>query len=185
VRHQRNQRKVNGHAGPQDRTERTAGRARVGANGHAPASADRGGIPAQRDQTAADDVSGASIALAASSASAPDAVHDAHAEATPPHPGKTNGHLQTEAEKPPNHEEEVEQIPGGDVPLPLQPGDFVEEIHRNTDLFISWQKLLNSKDEKVRQRAVEKVTEMGYKGAAALADEPPPIIFDLPRPKRD
>jgi hypothetical protein len=82
-------------------------------------------------------------------------------------------------------EKKPRPIPGGEFPLPASPGEFVEEIHRNTDLFISWQKLVNSEDEKVRQRAVEKLTEMRYKGAAALAEEPQQMVVDLPRPKRD
>ena len=102
-------------------------------------------------------------------------------------PSPPNGHSLVAAEKPParGNEKERERIPGGDFPLPLHPGEFVEEIHRNTDLFISWQELLNSEDEKVRQRAVEKLTEMRYKGAAALADEPRRIIIDMPEPNRD
>jgi len=79
----------------------------------------------------------------------------------------------------------TKKIPGGEFPLPDNPGDFVEEIHRRADLFIAWQKLLNSKDEKIKQRAVEKLTEMRYKGTAALADEPQQIVIDIPRPKRD
>jgi hypothetical protein len=107
-----------------------------------------------------------------------------YAEVAPPSP---NGHSHVAGEKPParGNEKERERIPGGDFPLPLHPGEFVEEIHRNTDLFISWQELLNSEDEKVRQRAVEKLTEMRYKGAAALADEPRRIIIDMPEPNRD
>jgi hypothetical protein len=112
-----------------------------------------------------------------------------YAEVAPPHSGRTKGHALVVAEKPPKPDEKKEKkrerIRGGDIPLPQHPSEFVDEIHRNTDLFISWQELLNSEDEKVRQRAVEKVTEMRYKGAAALAEEPLQVIFDLPRPKRD
>jgi hypothetical protein len=82
-------------------------------------------------------------------------------------------------------EKKPEPIPGGELPLPASPSEFVEEIHRRIDLFEVWLGLLREKDDKIRQRAVEKLTEMRYKGAAALADEPPQIIFDLPRPKRD
>ena len=39
--------------------------------------------------------------------------------------------------------------------------------------------LLNAEDEKIRQRAVEKVTEMRYKGAAVLSDGPQPIVIDI------
>jgi len=169
----RNQQKPNGHAGPQGRV-----------NGHAPASSERGGIPTPRDRAASVDARRASTAMDASCITAPGTDCGAYAEVAPPHP---NGHLLLVAERPPDRgsEKERENIPGGDFPLPLHPGEFVEEIHRNTDLLISWQELLNSKDEKIRQRAVEKLTEMRYKGAAALADEPRRIIIDMPEPNRD
>jgi hypothetical protein len=79
----------------------------------------------------------------------------------------------------------TEQIPGADSPLPASPGEFVEEIHRRIDLFEVWLGLLREKDDKIRQRAVEKLTEMCYKGAAALAEEPRRIIIDMPEPIRD
>lgn len=170
-----NQQKPNGHAGPQSRV-----------NGHAPISTERGGILVPQDQAASDDARRASVAMGASCTNASGTDCGGYAEVAPPHSGNTNGHALVVAEKPPKPDEEKrERIRGGDIPLPLHPGEFVEEIHRNTDLFISWQELLNSEDEKVRQRAVEKVTEMRYKGAAALADEPQQIVIDIPRPKRD
>ena len=172
--HEKNHRKTNGQAGPLDRV-----------NGHALASTERGGIPVQPDHAASVDTRRASAAMDASCIIAPGADCAAYAEAAPPHSGKTNGHLHTAAEKTPDHGAEKEQIPGGEFPLPLHPGEFVEEIHRNTDLFIAWQTLLNSKDDKIRQRAVEKLTEMRYKGAAALADQPQRIIIDMPGPNRD
>jgi hypothetical protein len=70
-------------------------------------------------------------------------------------------------------------IPGGEFPLPDNPGAFVDEIHRRVDLFEIWQKLLSPDDPKIQQRAVEKLTEMRYKGAAALADEPQQIVIDI------
>jgi hypothetical protein len=70
-------------------------------------------------------------------------------------------------------------IPGGEFPLPDNPGAFVDEIHRRVDLFAIWQKLLSPEDPKTQQRAVEKLTEMRYKGAAALADEPQQIVIDI------
>jgi hypothetical protein len=82
-------------------------------------------------------------------------------------------------------EKKPEPIPGGEFPLPASPGEFVEEIHRRIDLFEVWLGLLREEDDKIRQRAVEKLTEMRYKGAAALADEPQQMVVDLPRPKRD
>ena len=173
----RKNQKPNGNAGPQGRM-----------NGHAPASTERGGILVPRDPAASDDTRRASAAKDASCTFAPGTDCGEYAEVAPPRP---NGHLVVAREKPAHSgnekkkEEERKKIPGGDFPLPLHPGEFVEEIHRNTDLFIAWQELLNSKDDKVRQRAVEKLTEMRYKGAAALDDEPRRIIIDMPEPNRD
>jgi hypothetical protein len=67
----------------------------------------------------------------------------------------------------------------GEGPLPEDPADFVEEIHRRVDLFQIWQELLKSQDEKIKQRAVEKLTEMRYKGAQSLAEEPQQIVIDI------
>src|SRR6266851_769552 len=151
-----------------------------GANGHAPASTERGGIPVLRDQAASDDARGASAAMGASSTGAPGADFAAYAEVASP----SNGALLHPPSEPCAAGKEPPPLPCAEFPLPVNPGDFVEEIHRNADLFIAWERLLNSKDEKIRQRAVEKLTEMRYKGAA-LADEPRQIIIDMPRPDRD
>src|SRR5260370_38106826 len=78
-----NTRKPNGHAGPHGRDNAAAGR--IAANGHGPASTERGGIPVHRDQAASDDAGGASVASAATSAAA-GADREAGAEATPPPP---------------------------------------------------------------------------------------------------
>jgi len=85
----------------------------------------------------------------------------------------------------PSSKEDLDNIPPGEMPLPANPADFVDEVHRETNLFEAWRTLLRSKDEKIRQRAVEKLTEMRYKGATALADEPQRIIIDMPGPTRD
>src|SRR5713101_6166598 len=76
-----NTHKPNGHAGPHGRDNAAAGR--IAANGHGPASTERGGIPVHRDQAASDDASGASVASAATSAAA-GADREACAEAAPP-----------------------------------------------------------------------------------------------------
>src|SRR6266403_6241687 len=168
--HPRNSRRTNGHAGPQDRT-----------NGHAPASTDRGGIAAHGNHAASDDASGACVASAAISAAAGTA-RDAHAHAVPPRP---NGTPHQEDDKNSKDAGKSQIVPPGEGPLPANPGDFVEEIHKRIDLFKIWQGLLQNGDDKIKQRAVEKMTEMRYKGAAALEEEPQQIVIDLPRPKRD
>ncbi len=163
--------KPNGHAGAQGRP-----------NGHALASTERGVILAGRDQAASDDDSRASVTGAAGSGTAPGTDCQAYADAATPPP---DGALDKTGSKRRDTVKEFPPIPGGEFPLPADPGEFVEEIHRNADLLIAWKRLLNSKDEKIRQRAVEKLTEMHYKGAAALADEPRRIIIDMPEPNRD
>jgi hypothetical protein len=176
--------KPNGHAGLHSRTNGSCDPGRVGVNGHAPASTEWGGIPVPRDQAASVDTRRASAAMDASSTIAPGTDCVACAEVAPSLP---NGNQLVAVEKSAakGSEKQEKQIPGGGFPLPPHPGEFVEEIHRNADLFIVWTGLLNSKDEKIRQRAVEKLTEMLYKGAAALDDEPRRIIIDMPRPDRD
>jgi len=157
--------KPNGHAGAQGRP-----------NGHAPASTDRGGIPARRDLAASDDASRASVTGAAGFGTAPGTDCQACAVVATPPP---NGHEGQLADKPAKEAEKRKPIPGGQFPLPEDPADFVEEIHRRADLLEVWQRLLNHEDPKIQQRAVEKLSEMRYKGAVALADEPKPIIIDI------
>jgi hypothetical protein len=163
--------KPNGHAGSHGRV-----------NGHAPASTEGGGIPVPRDQAASVDTRRASAAMDARCTVAPGTDCAGFAEVAPSSP---NGNMIHVGAGQPERAVEKEVIPGGEFPLPLHPDEFVEEIHRNADLFIVWKGLLNSKDEKIRQRAVEKLTEMRYKGAAALDDEPRRIIIDMPEPNRD
>lgn len=168
--------KTNGHAGPQGRP-----------NGHAPASTERGGIPApacaggSREQAASDDASGTSVANAAVSTAA-GTVRNACAEAAPPHPnGAANGSLTGTSQG----KDDEDKIPPGEGPLPLSPGEFVDEIHQRIDLFEVWKDLLESKDDKIKQRAAERLTDLRYKGAAAPAEEAQQIIIDIPGPKRD
>jgi len=174
---QTHQRKPNGHAGLNGRP-----------NGHGPASVERGGIPMPAsagrhgDFAASDDASGTPVASAPALTAAAGTTRDTYAAAAPPPP---NGHVHHAAENPKDAAKKEKEIPGGEFPLPASPGEFVEEIHRRIDLFEVWLGLLREEDDKIRQRAVEKLTEMRYKGAAALAEEPQQFIFDMPRPKRD
>jgi len=114
---------------------------------------------------------------------APGTDHDACAEvATPLPPGspsKRNSHARESAPKEQDSKEKPEPITGGEFRLPVDPGEFVEEIHRRASLLEVWQKLLNHEDPKIQQRAVEKLTEMRYKGASAMADEPQQIVIDI------
>ena len=170
----KNQQKPNGHAGGEDRPGGRGGR--TGANGHAPASTERGGVPSQRDRAASVDDRKLSLAMDASSIHAPGTDCEAYAEVAPLRP---NGASHEAAAEKPDAAAKKKPIPGGEFPLPADPGEFVEEIHRRADLFEVWQRLLNHEDPKIQQRAVEKLTEMRYKGAAALAEEPQQIVVDI------
>ncbi len=58
-------------------------------------------------------------------------------------------------------------------------------MSRRVDLYAVGQRLLLSDDEKVAQRALERVLEMRYgKGAAAATEDAPQVQIDLPRPVR-
>lgn len=177
----KNPSKANGHAGLHDRRHASGSPEKIGANGHAPAATDRGGIPGHLDRSASDGVCGASAAIAAACVAA-GADREACVEAAPPRP---NGAASGSAVDKPAGKSELQKIPPGEGPLPATPSEFVEEIHRRADLFEVWQGLLNFEDIKIKQRAVEKLTEMRYKGVAALEEEPQQIVFDMPRPKRD
>ena len=68
-----------------------------------------------------------------------------------------------------------------DIPLPADPGAFVDEIHHEVDLWQQWINLLKSDDEKIRQRAIERLTDMKYKGVEPV-EEVPRVVFDMPGP---
>lgn len=71
------------------------------------------------------------------------------------------------------------EIPPGKDPLPDTPAEFVEEVHSKVDLIEVWHSLLRSEDEKVRQRAIEKLTGMLYENCAISAEEPQQIVMDI------
>ncbi len=178
--HYKNSRKPNGHAGPHDRP-----------NGHAPASTERGGVPPNWDQAASDDASGVSVASAAASPAAadlqPQASTDrkAYAEVAPPRPNGAAQQVSPRNNSSGDKDKPEREVPPGKYPLPDNPAEFVEEIHRKVDITEIWHDLLRSKDEKIKQRAAERLTSMLYEDGALSNDDPQQIIFDLPRPKRD
>lgn len=166
----KNRPKTNGHAGAQDLP-----------NSPAPASTERGGVPAHWDRAASDGASGAPVASAATPAAAglprqASTDREAHAEAAP---SRTNGAMHKADGTKQKDKGESRILPPGEGPLPDSPGEFVEEIHKRIDLFKVWQRLLKSKDDKIRQRAVERLTDLRYKGAAALDEEPRQIVIDI------
>ncbi len=167
----RNSRRANGHAGPNGRP-----------NGHGPASLERGG------HAASDDASGSPSANAAALAAAESTDRKACAEVAPPPPNGAALRSPKQTSTAPNQRKAKKgekEIPPGEHPLPDDPAEFVEEIHRKVDLTEVWRGLLRNGDDKIRQRAAERLTDLLYKGAATSAEEPQQIIFDLPRPKRD
>ena len=133
------------------------------------------------DRAASDDASGASVASAAFSTAAGTA-REACAEAAPPRP---NGAPDQEDGTNSKDTGESTIVPPGEGPLPATADEFVDEIHSRIDLFEVWQDLLRSKDDKIKQRAVERLTDLRYKTGSSQVEEPQQIIFDLPRPKRD
>ncbi len=161
---QRTSRKPKGHPGPNGRP-----------NGHDPAYAERGGVPALRGQAASDDAGGIPVANVAALPAAANlhaqvsTVRQACAEAAPP---------------PPNETATPQAAAGNPASNKMDKPEFVEEIHGKVDFTEVWHSLLRSKDEKVKQRAIEKLTGMFYEDGA-LSDDDQQIIFDLPRPKRD
>lgn len=77
-------------------------------------------------------------------------------------------------------------IPPGTAPLAPDGPTFVDDMHARVDLYLACARLVKSRDEKIAQRMVERLLEMSYgKSPAPQSDEPPQIIFDVPRPARE
>lgn len=163
--------KPNGHAGSHGRP-----------NGHAPASSERSGVPQQPGLAASDDASGLSVANAPAPEAVAGTARDAYAEVATLRP---NGAAPSVSAPSPHtaqnspHDSEKDPVPPGEFPLPDNVAEFVEEVHQKIDLTEVWHRLLRSKDEKIRQRAVERLTDMLYKGACASDEDGPGIICDV------
>jgi hypothetical protein len=177
----------NGHLngrGPAYAPARPAGREGGGAPG--PVCSDRLGGQAASDDAGRDPVALATASAATNLQTQADTDCQAYAAAAPPLPNEA-----VQMKMPASHntsgkkDAPEEELPPGLNPLPDNPAEFVEEVHRKIDLIEVWHGLLRSKDEKVRQRAIEKLTGMLYEDGALSDDDPQPFIFDLPRPKRD
>jgi hypothetical protein len=177
----KNSSRPNGHPGPNGRP-----------NGHGPASAERGGVPALRDHAASDDASGVSVARAAAHPAAA-GLHlqastdrEAYAEVAPPAPNETaqqqaapRGRTSRKKKKEETEEKPRKELPRGEYPLPDNPAAFVQEIHRKIDLIEVWHSLLRNTDEKIKQRAVERLTAMLYDDDAIFGDESQQIVLDI------
>jgi hypothetical protein len=156
-------------------------------NGHDHASSS---VPAAPDtplppKAGSDDQSGASVAIATASFAAAGADRQAYAELAEGTNGRVQRISSLEDELRVPSEIVVKKHSPGEAPLPADPAEFVEEIHQRVDLFEIWQELLESRDDKIKQRAVEKLTEMRYKGAQSLGEEPPRVVWELAPSRRD
>jgi hypothetical protein len=188
-------------AGPKSRGKTPAKRSNgyPGVNGHDRASGPSAVLaaPGGQGSAASVDANGASAASAAISAAA-GTDRNAYAEVAQasnrgkrpraigagsrPDAGLPQHRLATEK---PGGTSKAEPESKEITPLPDDIANFVDEIHSRVDLFRVLQHLLKSKDEKVKQRALEKILEMKYGKGAASSEEPVQIIVDGPRPQRD
>lgn len=195
---QRTSRKPNDHSGPNGRPH---GRGPASTPAP-PAGKERGGVLApactdrHQDRAASDDASGISVASAAAypAAAGPhrwaSTDREACAEAAPPAPNEIpqqpQSHKNT-GEKTNTHDGastttgsgDEQHVPPGNCPLPDNPAEFVQEIHRKIDLIEVWHSLLRSQDEKIRQRAIEKLTSILYDDFAISAEEPEQVVWDF------
>ncbi len=178
----KNQGKVNGDAGPRGR-----------ANGHAPASTERGGVPAQRDRAATDDASGASAARAASTAIAPGTVRKAYADAAPPRPGKKNGKMKKKDKNGKNGKNGQSDslkdflLAGPTDFAAMQDGAaYVNSVASRVDLVGASIRLVGSKDQKIAKAELDRLRDMKFgKGPVTVIEEVPRLEpGDIPRPAR-
>jgi hypothetical protein len=140
-----------------------------------------------RGRAASDDASGASAAGTAHSAAAcsdRDGCAEAAQAAEDEQMGRTPKSAPSAGPGAKKSDDDSDKHPF--MPLPDDVADFIDEIHIQADLFKVLRQLLKSDDEKIKQRALERLLEMKYgKGPAAQSDEVPQIIVDIPRPIRD
>ena len=136
-------------------------------------------------RAASDDAGGASAAVAAHSAAAR-ADREACAEVAEAHNNgkrsRPNGADGTASRLTANAADEMPQIAAGENPLPEDGISFVEAVHERIDLVAIAEKLLRSADEKIIQRAFERLLEMKYGKGPAPADDPPISLAGMPEP---
>jgi len=201
MKHNKNSRKPNGHAGSHGRVNGNADRSAVHAQNRCqpanglllPASAERDGPPVHPAHAASDDAGGATVASAAFAAAA-GADRQEYAAAAPSRPNgaaprtsrnatnRTTGSAaggEERADKKGSEGTHKKKIPRGKSPLPTDPAEFVQEIHRKIDITEVWHSLLRAEDPRVQQRAAERLTDMFYKGAATSGDEPQQFVVDI------
>ena len=181
----KNQRKVNGHAGPHDRTNVNGDGRRV--NGHALDSAKTDGLSMHKERAASDDAGGLLVAGATSSVAA-GANLDACADAAPAEVLASGPRANGAPPRPPRKHsgdlDETPPIPPGTERLPIDGPEFVEAVHEQMDLIALQVKLLRSGDEKIVQRELAYLRDLRYGKtvAASVEDESTQIIYDVPLP---
>ncbi len=80
----------------------------------------------------------------------------------------------------------LRKVPPGREPLPVDGEAFVDAVHAKVDLVRLEVELLNSEDEKIRQRELAYLRELRYGKHAAIGDDAPTqIIVDMPGPEED
>ncbi len=160
--------KANGHAGPHNR-----------ANGHAPASTERGGIPVPRDRAASDDAGGGTAARAASSTTAPGTVRKAYAEAAPPHSG---GKKKKNGDRSATKLRDAILARQTDFGAMQDGSTYVDAVAARVDLVAASVRLVSSDDEKIAKGELDRLREMkfGKVGAAVNVSDAPTVIWDEP-----
>jgi len=158
--------KPNGHAGPHGR-----------ANGHAPASTERGGVPMRRDQAASDDGSRVSVPGTAGFGTAPGTDCHADAEAAPPHsPGEKKKHGSHSAAK----LRDAILARRTDFAAMQDGSAYVDAVAARVDLVAASVRLVSSEDEKIAKGELDRLREMkfGKVGPAANASDGPTVVWD-------
>jgi hypothetical protein len=135
-----------------------------------------------RDDAASDDASGTAVALAAPS-DATGTVREACAEVARKRKNRKQPRIPSEKTLRKASEAGTPVSPAMEE-LPDHAGTFVAEVHRRADLIEIQRSLLNSKDEKIKQRSLERLLEMKYGKSAAAVEEAPQIVIDVARPDR-
>jgi len=177
--------KPNGHAGPHGR-----------ANGHAPASTERGGVPMRRDQAASDDDSRASVTAVVGFGTAPGTGCHSCAEAAPPHSGKKNGKINKKDKNGKMNKKDKNGknrkygqsetlknflLAGPTDFAAMQDGAaYVNSVAGRVDLVGASVRLVGSEDEKIAKAELDRLRDMkfGKVGPAANASDGPTVVWD-------
>jgi hypothetical protein len=190
----KNPRKTNGHAGPHSRPNGSAANKR--ANGHAPASTERGGFPSpattggrEDHRAASDDAGGTPLAREAGFGTATGEGRHACAEAAPPPSGSPTRGKNGKVKKKNAQDDGIKEfhLAGSTDFAAMQDGAaYVNAVAARVDLVGASVKLIWSADEKLAKAELDRLREMKFgKGAAVLVEEVPRVdLGDLPRPDR-